>query len=498
MNVIDLIIKFFPGITSFGPWLSKKGIIYAGMVGVGLAFSLIVIGFIPAPPADPNATTFPLWHVLYLVGFPLLFVVIWFGLTQIYLRSGRGTKIGLAYDGHAVDMCDWKRTKNKLCTLLKNGKIKNRVTLRFVPLSNCTEAKLADEFKQRYGFSILITVQQSPLLKNDRNNAQHPIPMEITPNIATTVEAKQFLQTTVRDILEINKTRNLQSTLANVLEAQAQDLHDMMLLFVASHCYLKKRYEDSAVILQYLDDSLSALIRPDRNPRRQIRRLAMNSWLQPTRFLLQDIPQPDKLREIREFAETALPFFDDSFFVPTDLGRIRFLTGDIEGAIDLTNKFKEKIVALEAAGQKPARRALVVYYLNSGFLSFIQGHWVNAYDAYKKMLAIDEYRNELWDAIIIFIDYVQALECYEGICYLQMLYRLIARKPVPVETQKAAQEWVEKDDSRQELCKLFSRNYASLPKASSQKALKSKKQGGKSKQRSKRKIKPRKGKRRKR
>ena len=492
MNWIELITKLFPGITSFGPWLSKKGMIYAVVLGVGLAFFLMAIGFIPSPPADPKATTFPLWHVLYLVGFPVLLVGLWFFITQAYLRTGQGTKIGLAYDGHAVDIRDWKRTKSKLCYLLKNGQIKNSVTLRFVPLGYCSKEKLANKFMKRYDFAILTAVQQSPLLKNDANNAQHPIPIKINIRIVTKAEENQFIKTTLKNALEIITMRKTGPTLADVLDAQAQNLHDMMLLFVASHCYLKKRYDDSAAILQYLDGSLSAIMRPGQSPRMQIRELTMNSYLVPARFSIQQIPEPDKLREIREFAEKALPFFDQFYAVPADLGRIRFLTGDLQGTIDLTEKYRQKIEEVEATGQELAPRALVIYYLNSGFLSFVQCHWVNACDAYKKMLANVEYRNENWPEIINFIDYVQETERHEGICYLQMLYRLIARKPVPAATQQAAQEWVGQDDSRQELCRLLSRNFASLPKASSQKALNSRKHGGKSKKRSKRKGKKRK------
>lgn len=495
MNVMDFIIRLFPGITSFGPWLSKKGIIYAVILGIALAFFLIAVGFIPTPPADPEATTFPLWHVLYLIGFPVLLVGLWFFLTQAYLRTGQGTKIGLAYDGHAVDIIDWKRTKNKLCNLLKNGKIKNRVILRFVPLSYCTEGELADKFKKRYGFSILITVQQSPLLKNDSNNAQHPIPMKITLRIATKAAEQQFLQTTLRHSLEIIQKRRVGPVLADILDARAHNLHDVLLLFVASLCFLQKRYKDSSAILRHLDQSLSLIMRPDQSPRSQIRKLAMESCLAPTGFSHGEIPPPDKLIEIRNFAETALPYFDDSYLVPVSLARIRFLTDDLDGAIELTKKYGEKIEEIKKSGQQLTSRVLPSYFLNLGFLSFVQGHWMNAYNAYRNMLSIDEYRKENWEGIIEFIDYVETLDRYEGICYLRTLYRLIANQSIPAELRAAAQDWVNQDDSRKELRTLLSRNYPSLAKKSEER-VGTREQQRKTKQRSKRKKKERKKKRR--
>ena len=218
----------------------------------------------------------------------------------------------------------------------------------------------------------------------------------------------------------------------------------------------------------------------------------MHSCLQPTQFSLQDIPQPDELREILELAETALPFFDDSFVVPSTLGAIRFLAGDVEGAIELTERFKKKIEAITEAGNRPSPKALVFYYLNAGFLSFIQGHWVNAYDAYRSMLSIEEYRNLDWEEIIKFIDYVETLECYEGICYLRTLYRLIKNRSVSDELRAASQDWCDQDRSREELGTLLIRKY---PRRTNNTNVQPKNQSKKTKQRSKRKRKPRKRKR---
>jgi hypothetical protein len=78
------------------------------------------------------------------------------------------------------------------------------------------------------------------------------------------------------------------------------------------------------------------------------------------------------------------------------------------------------------------------------------------------MLSIDAYRNENWNEIIAFIDYVAELECYEGIFYLQTLYRRIANKRIENKLRKSAREWVNQDDSRKELKKLLSRYYPSL------------------------------------
>jgi len=492
---MENLYKYLPSFSSVGPWLSKKGALYAAITGLIVASFLIKLDCMPSSPADPKSTTLPLWHITYLVGFPVLFVFLWFVGTQNYLNTGAGTKIGLAYDGHAINIADWKRTRTTLRDLLKNGQIKNRVSLRFVPFSSCRTGEHANKYMKRYGFTILTTVRQSPALEQSNiEGDQHPAFTNINLRIVTKAEEKQFLETTLKHSLEIIKKRRAGPALADILDAQAQNLHDMLLLFVASHCFLQKNYKDSNAILRHLDQSLSSMTRPDQSPRSQIRKLAMESCLALTGFSHREIPPLDKLIEIRDFAETALPYFDDSYLVPVSLARIRFLTDDLDGAIELTKRYGEKIEEIKKSGQQLTSRVLPSYFLNLGFLSFVQGHWVNAYNAYHEMLSVDAYRNENWEGIIEFIVYVETLERYEGICYLRTLYRLIAKKEVSAELRAAAHEWVNQDESRKELKTLLSRNYPSLAKKSEEK-VGTREQQRKTKQRSKRKKKPRKKKR---
>lgn len=492
--MLNWLLTNVPSLSSAGPWLSRKGALYAVLLGFVFAIFLISIGCIPSIPAEVE-TNMPWWRISYLVGFPAAFIILWLLVTQSYLRTGRGTKIGLAYDGHKVNVADWKRTRATLRDLLKNGQIKSRVSLRFVPFRATTIDERATVYMKRYQFTILTAVQQSPALEETgRGDDQQPVFSKINLRIATKAAARQFLQVTLKHSLEIIQKRKAGPTLADVLEADAHNLHDMMLLFVASHCFLQKEYKDSSAILGYLDKSLSQIMDPDQNPRRQIRWLAMESCLLPTEFSVLEIPSYDRLMDIREFAETALPYFNDSYLVPIGLARIRFLTGDVEGAIKLTEQYGKKIDEIRGSGKELTDRVLPTYNLNWGFLSFIQGHWVNAYNAYNDMLSVETYRKENWNEYIDFIDYVNNLELYDGICYLQCLYRLIAKKAVTHELRDAALIWVSEDESRKELRTLLSRNYPSLINKSEEKDRRREQQRH-IKQRSKRKRKPRKKKR---
>ncbi|MBA7691810.1 hypothetical protein ES703_100364 [subsurface metagenome] len=226
---------------------------------------------------------------------------------------------------------------------------------------------------------------------------------------------------------------------------------------------------------------------PHEYPRTKIRWLDMNCRLRVTEFSNKEVPPLEELIEIGNFAETALCYFDESPSVPIAVARIRFFVGDIEGAIELTNRYLQKIEELRKAGTKISDKALVTSNLNYGFLSFIQGHWVNAYKAYCNMLDVDGYKRENWESIVNFIDYVDDLECYNGICYLQTLYRLIANKQVSPELSTAARDWVNEDECRKELGYLLSGDYPSLPKKSDEIKTKAKGQSRKKKQRRKRK-----------
>jgi len=489
----QFLLKHLPGLSSVGPWLSKKGVIYASIVGFVFACLLITLHCIPSTPEDPKTTNIPYWQISYLIGFPLLSIIIWFISTQFYLRTGKGTKIGLAYDGHAVEINDWKRTRNTLSELLRNGKIKNLVSLRFVPSIVANSEQKANKYMKKYGFTILTAIQQSPIFRaNSSENNQNPMHYNINLRIVTKGKAEQFLKATLQHYLEILKKRKVGDSLIEVLDAQAHNLHDMMLLFVASHLFLSKEYKDASEILTYLDGFLSSIISQNESPRTKIRWLDINCRLRRTEFSPLQIPPPEELDEIHKFAETALCYFDESPSVPIAIARIRFFMGDINGAIEITNRYRQKIEGLRKAGVKISDKAQVTSNLNFAFLSFIQGHWENAYKAYCDMLSVDGYRYENWERIIDFIDYVADLEQYEGISYLQTLYRMIAGKKVPNDLRKVAEEWLKKDESRIKLGYLLSRNYHSLLKNTAVKKPKAKMAGRKTKQRSKRKQKGRK------
>ncbi|MBA7691809.1 hypothetical protein ES703_100363 [subsurface metagenome] len=236
----QFLLKHLPSFFSVGPWLSRSGALFSAIVGLVSAYFLITLECIPSPPVDPKTTSIPWWQIIYLFGLPLLFVIIWFVSTQFYLRTGQGAKIGLAYDGHAVNIADWKRTRRTFGELLKNGKIKNLVSLRFIPFRVTTTKGQPNKYMKKYGFIILTAIQQSPMFRRTSSeNDQNPMHYNVNLRIVTKGEKEQFLKATLQHYLEILKKRGIGDSLIEVLDAQAHNLHDMMLLFVASHLSFK-------------------------------------------------------------------------------------------------------------------------------------------------------------------------------------------------------------------------------------------------------------------
>ena len=316
----DLLKQHIPNFSSTNFWISPKGAIGALMIGLTVAGALITLGCIPSVPK---------WNIFTIISLLFLSVITWLFITQIYLRSGQSTKIGLAYDGFSIKREDWNRTRNTLRNLFKSGKIKNQVSLRFVPVRTTKIERYSNNYMKRYGFTLLVAIQESPQInKNNLKHDQHPFFPEISLRLTKAVE-KQFIETTLKHTAQIlmQRTKKI-NTLSNVLEARAHNLHDMMLLLIAALCYREQKYEDCAAISRHLEKSLSSVMGPSQEPRIQVRFLDANSRLQPAVFSVRNLPPLDELMAIRDLAETAICYFDDFLPVAINISRIRLLSGD--------------------------------------------------------------------------------------------------------------------------------------------------------------------------
>lgn len=456
-NINDILIDH---IKSPGPWLSRKSSTKAGAIGLLAAVFLIGLRVYPQHIAKEGEVIYPVWQFVYLIALPTLCFLLWLLLTQIYLRSGSGYKIGIAYEANKIDESNWKKTQDILKDFFRDKKIQKQVSLRFVPSAFSHENNKAVAFAKRYKFRILASIQ------------------EITPNnpgghtaIQIRVESKPqydaFLKTVFPQGITLHK-RSQSNTLLEILDAHAQNLRDILLLFVGTTLFHSERYEDAAVILRHLDKTMERTLSPSQSPRLQVRNLDMLSRLARARFPIAKMPPYEELNEIKQIAETTLCYLDEFHDVASGVARIRFLTGDIAGAIELTQRAIDIIDHLEKSGVEVNPGAKAVMHLNYAFLSYVQGHWDKFYESFKIVLNDESYKLLNWNDLVDWADYVDSLEQFDGIILLKVVYGFLAGKNPDKNIVDEAKKWASSDNSRCQLVKTLNR-CMNLPKDNSRK-----------------------------
>ena len=450
-SMID-ILKALP--RSPGPWVDRKGVLWAASVGLLLFIFAITFRCVPNSQLRISNISIPINLVLLaiLISLP---VILRFLILQAYLRSGAPVKIGLAYDGEIVRLEDWNRTTKVLRELLSSGQIKQKVSLRFVPSHIVARPDTADKFMKRYQFTILTTAKHSSPIPVKSSQRSFTYTLRINNSIK-----QEFVKTSLKNTVDIINKRPVANNLFEILDTQAATLHDMMLLLVAAHYFLKQDFESASPILRHIDNSLAGIIPPNDSPRRNVRYLDMHCYLARTRFRIRDMPPIEECQHIRDFAERALIYVDTFPDVAASLSRMRFLTGDEKGAIHLTELALKKIRDGALPTGSPGNDKLrAIFFLDEGFLSFWQTHWSTAANSFLSMLDIPAYTKINWDDVIDFVDHVAKFQP-EGIVFLQTLYRKIAGHSVDPALRKNTQDWLVQDSSRKELANLLKRTSA--------------------------------------
>ncbi|MCX5634235.1 MAG: hypothetical protein NTW55_00105 [Planctomycetota bacterium] len=446
----DLNITFLiDHIKSPGPWLSWKGCSKSVAIGLVTAIALIYLQIYPQSHAKEGEYIYPFWQFGYLVVLPTICFLVWLLSTQIYLRTGTGYKIGIAYEGDKIKQDDWRKTQDILRDLFRDNKIQKKVKLRFVPSVFSHENNKAVTFAKRYKFQILASIQETM----QANPTSHK---EIRIRIESKPQYDAFMKNVFHQVImfpKITQSKNL----LEILDTHAQSLRDIILLLVGTTLFHSEKYEDAAIILRYLDNALEATLSPSQPPRLQVRNLDMHSRLTKARFPAAKIPPYEELNEIKQVAETTICYFDQFPDVALSVARVRFLVGDVNGAVELTKMAVDKVHNIEKSGQQVPSAFRANIFLNHAFLSYIQGHWSNFYESLKIILNDKTYTTLKWDDLVNWSDYVDSLEQFEGIVFLKVIYRLIAGQIPDKNMLEEANRWANSDGSRDQLSKTLNR-----------------------------------------
>jgi len=445
-ELINLLINH---IKSPGPWLNRKGCLKTLAIGALIAILLINLNVYPQYHAKEGEHVYPLWQFGYIIVFPITCFLLWLLLTQIYLRSGSGYKIGIAYEGDKIKQDDWKKTQDILKDLFRDNKIQKKVKLRFVPSVFSHENNKAVIFAKRYKFQILASVQETM----QANPVSHK---EIKIRVESKPQYDAFLQNVFPQGIVFSK-QTQSKNLLEILNTHAQSLRDILLLFVGTMLFHSEKYEDAAIILRYLDKTLETTLNPSQPPRLQVRNLDMHSRLAKARFPAAKIPPYEELNEIKQVAETTICYFEQFSDVALTVARVRFLVGDVNGAVELTKMAVDKVHNIEKSGQQVPSAFRANIYLNDAFLSYIQGHWSNFYESLNIILNDETYTLLKWDDLVAWADYVDSLEQFDGIVFLKVIYKLLAGQTPDKDMVEEANRWAKSDDSRHQLSKTLNR-----------------------------------------
>jgi hypothetical protein len=330
--------------TSAGPWLNRRWAIVSPICGIVFAAMLFQWDLIPSVPQNTEGVTVQWWKIAAFVGLPIGSLLAWFCSTQLYLRSGQGAKIGLAYDGATVDISDWRRTRQVLTDLFADGSMRKRVSLRFVPLRATQIKTVGQRYMKRYGFTILLVVGSPSPTHGDAASGA------VSLTISTRKEAEPYLKASCQNALAISAARakSKPPTLRDYQSIRAHTLRDVLLLFVATHHFVNGNFEDASTLLRVVDASLEGQFEPTEQPRFSIREFDVQCCMIPLQFPISKIPETNTLEERIRFAERAMQYFTEFASVYIGLSRAKFLFGDDKGAVELTRRIKVEISKLRA------------------------------------------------------------------------------------------------------------------------------------------------------
>ena len=218
---------------SIGPWLGGRGAIKALSLSFAAGVGSVALGCVPEATVSLRGVPLPWLRILVILGLPVLGSVAWLLVTQLYLRSGSGTKIGLAYDGDIVRVSDWRRSCDVLSELCRNGAVRRRVTLRFIPPRVAMEEETATKFMARYGFTLLTVARYSKRIRPDtEDEGKETRSFQYSLRVATEEERKAFVEKTLHVATAILAAQKSPRTLLELLDTHAHRLRDMLLLLV--------------------------------------------------------------------------------------------------------------------------------------------------------------------------------------------------------------------------------------------------------------------------
>lgn len=421
------------------PWLSKIGLVIVVLFFLTLSVTTAPLIDLNADPSSGNAAVNTLARFGYVIALPLAMGICWLGVTQAYLRTGKGIKVGLVDTLTSGQVKEWSEAREVLADLVNRGQLRDKVSLRLVPRTAVRSETRLNNFISRYKFDLVLQIQG--VTKGKEKNVSFTVLNE-------DVLQNEWMSATMSHLAHLLKQRKGAYQPHEASRIVARSIQEAIIWLAAARYVSLQQLDDAIPLLRLLDSRLESAFTPDERPRPQIRWLIKACYISPTVFKIDnDLPSPESLEKFENRIALACNFDPTDAGPFTVLARIQFLRGNIPNAINSVNR------AEEIAGDKHQN---LVICIDNGFLNLISSKFDKSAKAYSQLLDCHDVLSLDWSDLTAFADLCAEWN-HPHVIFIRDLYRRLGDITIPKEISDEASKWLDEDESRASLRKIRNR-----------------------------------------
>jgi hypothetical protein len=371
---------------------------------------------------------------------------IWYVARHVYIRSGRGVRIGIIYRGIRVPLDDWVWTRRKFKSLLDDRQLTNAVSLRMLPPHLYDSPARRDDLQKKLGYTMIVIVTASPA-KHSHNPPALKVHFHAKSKAAL---SRDFLEATDRHIQNIVSNRPPPpNDLASKLEYTATTLFELILLPLGVIAASDRRFNEATSLLRCLESRIADRFAHDQYPRRAVRYMISRCIVAPACFPTKELPQGDALLEVADQADQAATEFAGEFpDVYHIAARACFFANNLDLAIN------HATAGLEVAQSDKDKLYLS---LDLAVLHLFKSHYAESRKYFSMVFDQFDYRSLNWLDLVDFADYSYDT-CSDNALYIRALYRHISpNHSIPPTLASEVDAWLSADMSRSGLKALYRR-----------------------------------------
>ncbi len=438
-------------------WLTKKGLVLVVAVSLVGAYSLSRnLGAGPAlfhilnSPANRELASQPpaamVTESINLAAGVLGGLAGWgmlVGWRQLYLRSGRGRRVGVFVDGVGIPHEQLEETMRELRDLAQEGATRQHIVVKFLPRELVAPDERCQRFQRRFGLTSVLWMSVSP---SSSTTAAQSISIKLH-TVSRDRLALAARTATAQHCAALLALGTLSNSLADALRQRASSLIDVLLFAVAAECLGSNDFDEAAAIFCVIDRRLASKQPPQHNPRLAAREYAVWCLTRSSVYTAKQPPGELALERAIADCERAMALFGQQFpNLHHPQARNYFFAGQLDVALALMQKLDLSQL------QEPER---VVAELDIAVLQLLRCNWATAAKHFGPIVASPAFATIDIHELIAFADCARDMG-YDEAIFLQALYRAIECQAAPPEPFHGdATRWLAEDDSKAALRRIY-------------------------------------------